>query len=78
MPRYFFHIRTDGQLIEDFEGIELPEIPDIEAWLLKAASDVLSEEEWQRERTEGRSFEVVDEKGQVVLIVPFGDLQVRS
>jgi Domain of unknown function (DUF6894) len=78
MPRYFFHVRDDGQLFEDIEGIELPDIPDVEAWLLKAASEVLSEAEWQKERTEGRSFEVVDEKGQIVLIVPFGDLQADS
>jgi len=78
MPRYFFHVRDDGRLFEDLEGIELPDIPDVEAWLLKAASEVLSEDEWQGERTEGRSFEIVDDTGQIVLIVPFGDLQARS
>ncbi len=78
MPRYFFHVRDDGKLVEDLEGVELPDIPELKDWLLTAAREVLSEEEWLPERTEGRSFEVVDENGETVLIVLFADLQTRS
>ncbi len=74
MPRYFFHIRDDGLVIKDVEGIELPDIPDMKARLLRAAKEVLSEEEWKAERTDGRSFEIVDEEGRTLLVVPFRDL----
>ncbi|MCT8971050.1 DUF6894 family protein [Microbaculum marinisediminis] len=75
MPRYFFHIRDDGLLVTDVEGVELPDIPDLEERLLKVAREVLAEEEWKAELTDGRSFEIVNEEGRTILVVPFRNLQ---
>ncbi|WP_436640350.1 DUF6894 family protein [Microbaculum sp. FT89] len=75
MPRYFFHIRDDGLLVTDVEGVELPDIPDLEERLLRVAREVLAEDEWKAELTDGRSFEIVNEEGRTILIVPFRNLQ---
>ena len=53
MARYFFHIRDGGRLIEDEEGVDVPEMPDTAAQLTKAALEVISEDEWIAERTAG-------------------------
>ena len=75
MVRYFFHIRDGERLIEDEEGVDVPEMPDTAAQLTKAAMEVISEEEWSAERTADRSFEVTDAVGRVILVIPFGTLR---
>jgi hypothetical protein len=66
-PRYYFHLRANGQILKDEEGIELdPE------WLSqKAIQDIADavalEDGWEKGVSQ---FEVSDESGSTVFVVP--------
>lgn len=72
MARYYFHVRAHGMLIEDQHGVILPNARllsecqrIIEGTLRKASCDDLPD----------CSFEVEDESGVLVLVVPFASKQ---
>lgn len=71
MPRYFFHIRENGTLIEDEEGSLLasPEEAHLEA--LKAAREILAEKLLAGQVVDGGRFEIADEDGQTIDTVLF-------
>lgn len=72
MPRYYFHYRTDDELIRDMDGSELPDLDAAEhnaAALAKAIVD-------QTASTGGdtrlpRSIEITDAGGEELLYVVF-------
>jgi hypothetical protein len=71
MPRYFFHVRADDDLIEDEDGVELSCREVLENGRLQEIVDKLAREEradWWREDFD---LEIVDEAGKAVRIVPF-------
>jgi hypothetical protein len=68
--RYFFHVRVDGKLLEDSEGLELPSLESARDECSKAIRDVLAEEKWP-EALADSEFHIVDELGRTVLVVPF-------
>lgn len=77
MARYFFHVRhrpgPDG-LAEDYEGDELADDAAARGHALEVAWDLIA-----RTRLDGVrdwfdcSFEITNEQGQAVMIVPFTD-----
>ena len=65
MPRYYFNVRQGDNFVPDSEGLEFP---DLATALVNGAvgiKEVLSEE-----NLEGAVFEITDELGNVVLVVP--------
>jgi hypothetical protein len=71
MPRYYFHVRADGELIRDRDGLEFSRSEDLNEGQLKAIADSLAGDESPNERPSDYEFEVVDESGHLVLVVPF-------
>jgi hypothetical protein len=61
-----------GELIEDREGLELPDLLPALQECRRMVGEILDEEQWWDEPTLGRQFEIVDELGRVVFIIPFG------
>ena len=73
MPRYFFHLLDHGEVVEDLEGTELDDDEAARAEALLTARELLrigqlSVREWL-----GRSYDIVDESGRSVAIIPFPD-----
>jgi hypothetical protein len=73
MPRYFFHIRDHGRMIEDEEGIDLPDMETAKDECQRAIRAVLDDDEWRENVSPNAELHVVDELGRTVLIVPFSD-----
>ena len=71
MPHYRFHLRDDLGLVEDEEGIDLPDL----ASALKEALQSAREFRTDAEAASAMRFEIADEAGHVVLQVP---LQIRA
>jgi len=71
MPRYFFHVRDRGRMIEDKEGIDLPDFEVIEQECRNAIRAVLDDEDWQAEISPLAELHVVDELGRTVMVFPF-------
>jgi len=72
MPCYYFHIRDDSVLLEDPDGIELPNLDAAREECRKLILSVLQEEGMTEGFSAKREFQVVDESGETVLVVPFG------
>jgi hypothetical protein len=71
MPVYYFHIRDNGDLLEDPEGIELPTLDAASVECKELIVSVLREEQAAEESLAGREFQIEDATGRVVLVVPF-------
>jgi hypothetical protein len=71
MPRYYFHVCGGDKVIEDLEGIDLPNIAAVQEEALQAAREIVAELVIQGDRINERRFLVVDENGDTVLIMPF-------
>jgi hypothetical protein len=69
MPKYFFHVRIDGALIEDADGLELPDADSIRNRCAEAINEIVAEEKW-RGATDCE-FQIVDELGRTIAVVPF-------
>jgi len=76
MPRYFFHLRTNHDRLEDEEGTELADLAAAQAEALECAIEAIChrlEGGWVQS---GRNvlaggFEVTDETGALALTMPF-------
>ncbi|MDQ0558665.1 hypothetical protein QO004_000440 [Rhizobium mesoamericanum] len=71
MTRYFFHIRDGDDLVEDTDGVELPDHASAREEAVRAAREMLAEKLLLGERIDGELFEVTDESGRVVETIPF-------
>ena len=72
MPRYFFHL-YDDIITHDDEGVELPNEAAARLQALKGARDIISSQVRHGYLVRSHWIDVVDEQGQVVLQVTFGD-----
>jgi len=70
MPTYYFHVRDNGTLIRDPDGIELPQISSTEGKIRNFLISVLREE-YAGEVSANREFQIEDAFGRIVLIIPF-------
>ncbi len=71
MPLYRFHLRDAFGVVEDEEGIDLPDLASAFREALRSAREFSRE----AEPASALRFEITDEAGRVVLNVP---LQVRT
>ena len=62
MARYFFHIRAGGELIEDPDGIELPDISNALDQCRRLVQEALAEDEAWAELSADSQVEIVDER----------------
>lgn len=73
MPRFFFNIRNGDDYIADPDGTELADLDAAVEEALTGARELLSEIVRLGKLVDGQSFEITDETGAVVWIVPFKD-----
>jgi len=73
MPLYYYHLRSRGLLFEDPEGTELPDEKAARQEALLAARELLRISDTSVRDWLGRSFEIVDQDGRLVVAVPFAE-----
>ena len=71
MPAYYFHVRDHGVLLRDPNGLELPNLEAAREELKRLVLSVLREEQFEGQLSVHREFQVEDEAGSVVLLIPF-------
>jgi hypothetical protein len=73
IPRYYFHIRKGDVLVDDPEGIDVPETGSLEEEAVEAARDLLAEGDLQGLDRREWVYEVADETGNTALVLRFDD-----
>ncbi|MGV3552165.1 DUF6894 family protein [Rhizobium sp.] len=71
MPKFYFHVRDGDQIIRDHEGIDMPGKDAAAAEAKQAARDLLAEQLKFGATLDTRQFEIVDDRGEKVLSLPF-------
>jgi hypothetical protein len=71
MPAYYFHIRDNGVLLKDPDGLELPDLDAARVECKRLILSVLQEEQMDEQLSANREFQIEDETGRTVLVVPF-------
>jgi len=74
MPRFYFHIRDGERLIKDPEGSELSDLESARAEALVGARELLAAKLKAGEVIDGQRFEIVDEGGNLLTVVPLKDV----
>lgn len=72
MPRYFFHL-FDDIIVQDEEGVELPNLAAARLRALIGARDIISEQVRHGYFVLSHRIDVADEQGEKVLTVTFKD-----
>ena len=73
--RYFMNIRYRGRLVPDYEGDELPDEDAARALALATAHDLVFRTRMDSIRSWfDCRFEVTDESGQTIFVMPFDDV----
>jgi hypothetical protein len=70
MARFFFHLKSGGELITDDDGIELPGLNEATREALQSARELLAEAIKTAKPTLPEALVVVDESGRPVLELP--------
>jgi predicted lactoylglutathione lyase len=70
---YYFHIRTDSGVLQDPEGLTLPDLSAARQEALTTARDLIAEGDRQREDRRSWRFEIADRANDPVLQVVFSD-----
>ena len=73
MPRFFFHLYND-MIVEDEEGLELPDLATAREQAIVGGRELLCEQVRIGRMRLHHRIEVADEKGRIVLKVPFREL----
>jgi hypothetical protein len=68
--RYYFHVRIEGDLILDDEGIELENDELAREEAIKSAAELMREYPQNVKRASPQSISVADETGRELFIVP--------
>lgn len=71
MAKYYFHIRNGEEFVEDVEGIFMMDIAAVQEEAVKAAREMVADLVIRGQQIDEKRFEVEDEKGDIVLILPF-------
>jgi len=66
MPRYFFHLRSSNLLVEDLEGMDLPNLHAALEEVERANRELVTESTG----VHGLAFEVATHEGRMLLRVP--------
>ena len=79
VPRYYFHIRDNGDdFVEDPAGVDLSDLDVASDQFRQIVRDVLSEDLWLTDALASRRFEITDEGGRTVLLLPFANIGMRA
>lgn len=70
MARFFIHLKSDGELITDDEGIDLPDLSEATREALQCARELLAEAIKTGKRMVPEALVVADETGRPLLELP--------
>jgi hypothetical protein len=70
MGRFYFHLREDGELIPDEEGIDLPDLSAARREAIAAARELLAEAIKDGKPNVPEAFVIADEAGRELDTVP--------
>jgi hypothetical protein len=73
MPRFFVNVRDGDYLTRDVEGIEVADLEAARVDALAAAREILAEAIKAGRGQDNRQYEITDEAGQVLALVPLTD-----
>ena len=73
MPLFYFHLREDGTIVVDEEGIELPDLSAAREEAIAGARSILSDEAKKGRLPLSFRVEVTDEAGDTVMSLIFAD-----
>jgi hypothetical protein len=71
MPTFYFNIITANEVIEDREGTDLPDIQAARIEAIEDARLLMSQSILLGNDVSGRSVQIIDDQGEVVLLLPF-------
>jgi len=71
MPRFFFNVREGDKLIDDIEGGDYPSLAEARAEAVLSARELMANDILAGRKPSGSRFEIGDDSGQIVLIMPF-------
>jgi hypothetical protein len=71
MPKYYVNILENGKLIKDREGTEADNVEAMIADALQSAREMMAANVLAGKEPDGRAFEICDETGRVLTVVPF-------
>ena len=71
MPKFYFNVRDGDEVIEDREGIDMPCSDAAEAEATQAARELLAEQLKFGSMLDAKEFEILDDKREKVLSLPF-------
>lgn len=78
VPLFFFHIRTSDGVIEDEDGVELPNIEVAREEALESAREIMAEKLRDDETIDHlEAYEIADETGETLVKVLFADAITR-
>ena len=66
MGTYYFHIRDNFGVVEDMDGVELPDMAALLAEVIRSLSELSRDASTYR----GTRFEIADAAGRTVLVAP--------
>ncbi|MDM9627716.1 hypothetical protein QTL95_17600 [Rhizobium sp. S152] len=72
--RFYFHVRSERGYDDDKEGIELASLEAAKREAEASAREMVAELVKQQERIDGTRFEIADEQGRVLAVLPFLDV----
>ncbi|MDB5522352.1 MAG: hypothetical protein JWM58_115 [Rhizobium sp.] len=73
MPRYYFNVRDGETISEDVDGIELQDLEAARREAIVAARDIMIDQLRGGEQVDGQIFEIENEDGEVLLVIPVRD-----
>jgi hypothetical protein len=71
MPRFFFHVVDGIERLEDPEGLELADEAAAKKMAVQIALEIMAELLRNGETVNGQIFEIADDTGKVILLLPF-------
>jgi hypothetical protein len=74
MTHYYLHFRNGNEFTPDPEGIDLPSLAAARDKARDAAKEMAGDIVLTQGGLDARRFEIADETGQILLVVPFRDL----
>jgi hypothetical protein len=77
MPRYNFNVIAQNESFPDVEGQEVADLIAAYNEAIAAARDILADLVREGKPIDHRRFEITDEAGEVLLVVPFINALVR-
>jgi hypothetical protein len=73
MPQFFLHLREDGGLLRDHEGREYLSLSEAREEAVRSAHELMSDSVTIAANPTDSRFEIADETGAIVLVVPFDE-----